>query len=146
MLHPLSRSRLDKCFLSFQGGSERLPEKADSTAHVSGTIGTAYTQLNERAMEYLARYTKIGEKFSDKKDVALFCGQIIELWLDASPQAAVGVSVVTSAAHLPQRAFSTFGQRFPGFEQPVRLRGMLTATDNFADFADKVKEYVWKGL
>jgi len=123
-----------------------VPGPNNSAAQISGTISTAYSQLNERSLEYLARYTKIGQHSQDTPEIASFCGQLVELWIDASPQAAVGVSVATSAAHVPQTAFSTFGKQFSNFTVPVRLRGMITATEDFADFANKVREYVWKGL
>ncbi len=123
-----------------------VPGPNNSTAKISQTIGNAYSQLNARSLDYLARYTMIGQHFLGNPEIVAFCGQLAELWINASPQAAVGVSVVTSAAHVPQTAFSTFGKQFPDFTVPVRLRGMITATEDFAEFANKVREYIWKGL
>jgi len=122
------------------------PSSENTSSHISGTIRTAFNQLDERTLEYLAKYTVIGQKFADEPEISKFCGEIVDHWIDASPQAAAGVSVATSTEHVPTSAFSNFGQRFPGFTEPVRMKGMITAIENFSDFAQKVREYVWKGL
>lgn len=116
-----------------------------SGASVSSTVGDAYRQLNSKALEYLARYTVIGQELSEPELVD-FYGQLVDLWLDARREASAGVSVATSLCHIPQRCFTTFGQRFPGFVDPVRLRGMLTAVGDFSAFTEKVREFIWIGL
>jgi hypothetical protein len=118
---------------------------AGERARVSSTVSTAYSQLGAKATEYLARYTAIGQEFDDP-ELADFYGQLIELWVDARPEAAAGVSVATSKAKVPRRCFTTFGKRFPEFVEPVRLRGMLTAIDDFSHFAVRVRAHIWSGL
>lgn len=120
-------------------------KKCSGTSTVSSTVGNAYKQLNAMATKYLARYTAIGQEIPNQR-VADFYGQLIDLWIDASPEASVGVSIVTCATRVSTKCFTTFGKRFPRFTNPVRLRGLLTAIQDFPTFATKVKEYVWKGL
>lgn len=117
----------------------------ESSTSVSSTVNTAYGQLTAKALEYLARYTVIGQELSDPELVD-FYGQLVDLWLDARKEAAAGVSIATSLCHVPQQCFTTFGQHFPKFVDPVRLRGMLTAVGDFSAFALKVREFIWKGL
>jgi len=116
-----------------------------SSTSANSTVYSAYKQLNAKAVEYLARYTAIGQEISDS-ELADFYGQLVDLWLEARKEAAAGVSVVTSLCHVPQQCFTTFGQHFPKFVNPVRLRGMLTAVEDFSSFALKVREFIWKGL
>ncbi len=108
------------------------------------TILKAYEQLEANAIEYLARYTSIGQELDpDLKD---FFGQLVDLWIDASPKASAGVSINTSIKHIPVVAFHDLGARFPALTDPVRLRGMLTAVNDFSDFSKKVRGFVWKSL
>jgi len=120
-------------------------KKCGGTSTVSSTVGNAYKQLNAKATKYLARYTAIGQEIPNKR-LADFYGQLIDLWIDASPAASAGVSIATCATRVPAKCFTTFGKRFPQFTNPIRLRGFLTAIQGFPTFATKVREYVWKGL
>lgn len=122
-----------------------VPASNASRSSVTPTINTAYDQLDGKALEYLARYTATGQ-VGDDPEIQEFYGKLVELWRDASDQAAAGVSVATSLAHASNRCFETFGLRFPRFTDPVRLRGMLTTIDDFAAFCSKVQEEIWKGL
>ena len=118
----------------------------DSKSSVSSTVSTAYDQLDVCAVEYLARYTTICQENSENPEIREFYGRLPELWIEKSPQAAVGVSVATSLEHIPRQCFSTFGKRFPGFVHPARLQAILAAIGNFTRFSLKVREYVWNGL
>ena len=77
---------LDRCLMF------RLWEikKCTGASTVSSTVNTAYNQLNAQATEYLARYTAIGQELPDA-ELAEFYGQLIELWVEARPEAAAGV-------------------------------------------------------
>lgn len=121
------------------------PTPGTNGSSVTPTINAAYDQLDAKALEYLARYTATGQ-VGDDPELQEFYGRLVELWIAGSDQAAAGVSVVTSMAHVPNRCFETFGNRFPRLTNPVRLRGMLTAIADFAAFCRKVQEEVWKGL
>lgn len=120
-------------------------KKCSGTSTVSSAVGSAYKQLDARATKYLARYTAIGQEISNPR-LADFYGQLVDLWIDAKPEASAGVSIATCVTRIPARCFTTFGNRFPQFINPVRLRGMLIAIQEFPTFANKVREYVWKGL
>ena len=120
-------------------------KKCTGDSKVSHTVGNAYRQLDAKATEYLARYTAIGQEIADTA-LSDFYGQLVDLWIDAKPEAAAGVSVATSLARCPNRCFTTFGKNFPRFTDPIRLRGMLTAIADFPKFANKVREYIWTGL
>ncbi len=122
-------------------------KKCTGDSPVSSTVNVAYGQLNDNALEYLARYTAIGQELQDvNPELAEFYGKLMDLWIDAQPQAAAGVSVATSSKNVPGQCFTTFGQRFPKFIDPVRLKGMLAALDDFSDFSLRVRAEIWKGL
>ena len=120
-------------------------KKCTGRSSVSPTVRNAYRQLDAKATEYLARYTAIGQEIADTT-LSDFYGQLVDLWIDAKPEAAAGVSVATSLTRCPNRCFTTFGKKFPRFTTPVRLRGILTAIGDFTEFVNKVKEYIWTGL
>lgn len=120
-------------------------KKCTGSSGVSLTVRNAYRQLDAKATEYLARYTAIGQEIADAT-LSAFYGQLVDLWIDAKPEAAAGVSVATSLVLCPNRCFTTFGKKFPRFTNPVRLRGMLTAIGDFSEFVNKVREYIWTGL
>ncbi len=121
------------------------PRKEDSTQQLSTTVNRAYSQLNSKALEYLARITATEQELDDP-ELEKFVGRLVELWIDASRQAAAGVSIATSLNHASQDCFNDFGNRFSRFTNPVRLLGMLTGIEDFSAFAVKVKDYIWKGL
>ena len=121
------------------------PRKNDSTQRIGGTVGNAYSQLNSKAVEYLARITATEQELDDK-ELEEFIGTLLDLWIDRSSQAAAGVSIATSSNQVSQSCFDNFGRRFPDFIQPIRLLGMLTGIEDFSIFAMKVKKHVWKGL
>jgi hypothetical protein len=120
-------------------------DPASDSGSVSATVSTAYDQLNANALEYLARYTAIGQEISDPV-LADFYGHLADFWVEAQKEASVGVSVITSLCHIPRQCFTTFGERFPRLVSPMRLRGMLTAIGDFSNFAVMVRNYIWTGL
>jgi hypothetical protein len=120
-------------------------KKTIGAGSVSSTVNTAYEQLGSRAMEYLARFTTVGQELSDA-DLASFYSRLVELWIDASREAAAGVAVAMDADKTPKTCFTTFGTQFPRFVAPRRLKGMLTAIDDFVSFSAKVQTAIWKGL
>jgi hypothetical protein len=116
----------------------------DATATTNPTITKAYEQLRSNALEYLARYTSIGQELDPELND--FFGNLVEMWLDAAPEASAGVSINTSEVCIGPNSFHDFGEKFPEFVDPVRLLGMITAVEDFELFSSKVREYVWKGL
>jgi hypothetical protein len=120
-------------------------KKCVGASTVSSAVNTAYNQLNALALEYLARYATVGQELPHE-ELADFYSRLVDLWIDARPEAAVGVSVATSHNHVPQRCFTTFGNHFPEFVDPLRLRGMLTAISDFSSFSRKVRDHVCGAL
>lgn len=120
-------------------------KKCTGSNTVSSTIGNAYKQINNKATEYLAKYTMIGQENSDP-ELKAFYGKLVDYWIDSSPEAAAGVSVTIPKEKVPKRCFTTFGGRFPKLVDPVRLQGMINAIDDFSSFALKVREFIWNGL
>lgn len=120
-------------------------KKCTGSNSVSSTVNTAYNQLDSNALEYLARYSTVGQELSDT-ELSVFYGQLLDHWLDASESAAIGISVTTSFDSIPSQCFTTFGNKFPKFTSPPRLHGLLTAVEDFAVFSKKVRDIVWSGL
>lgn len=118
---------------------------SQSSTNVNSTVYKAYRQLRNKALEYLARYTVIGQEIPDP-DLSSFYGQLVDIWLEARKEAAAGISVVTSQTHVPKQCFVTFGKHFPEFTEPVRLRGILMAVEDFSTFVEKVRDSIWQGL
>jgi hypothetical protein len=130
------------------GFSFRLWELKKCTGQqgVSGTISAAYTQLETSAARYLAEYTAVGQRLNNP-ELAQFFSQIVELWLRFDARASAGIAVHTSVINLPSgQCFSTFGTRFPQFTDPVRLRGIVTAVEDFSFFAERVRDAIWAGV
>jgi hypothetical protein len=121
-------------------------KKNTGTTSISSTVNTAYGQLKTKATKYLARYMTVAQDLGLPPDVSELYSRLLDHWVDASDRAAAGVAVSTSTGHLPGQCFSTFGDQFPGFVSPVRLRGMLSAIDDFPAFTEKVRGEVWRGL
>ncbi len=111
---------------------------------VSSTITRACNQLNTKALEYLARYTAIGQELSDP-ELESFCSELMPNWIKSDPAASVGVSVATSNSCLDINCFSDLGDRFPQISNGL-IEGMLTGLADFSAFAGKVQEFIWKGL
>lgn len=113
---------------------------------VSSTVNTAYGQLNSKAGRYLARLTSIGQERLGDPELSEFYSKLPVLWIEAGPEASVGVALAISANNIPARCFTTFGDQFPNFVSPKRLKGMLTAIEDFPSFCEKVQKAIWKGL
>ena len=118
-----------------------------SSSRVSATINRASKQLASRGHEYLAKLAApetlahgglLGELYAD----------MIELWLDRSDKAGVGVAVGTSIEYgdLGPRSFKSIANTFPDFSHPGQTEAIVTAIPNYAAFALRVREVVWSGL
>ena len=120
-------------------------KKHKSSAHVSGTVATAYQQLSTRATRYLAQYTALGRHYQG--NLRALYAELVDSWVDAAPVAGAGIAVSTSSADAPKRrCFSTMQDHFPDFVEPGQLEGMVVGIADFAAFTDEVRGIVWSGL
>lgn len=114
---------------------------------LSATIRRASKQLASRGQEYLAKLA--GPETVDRGGrLGEFYADIVELWLDASDRAGVGVSVGTSTEHAPtsEQSFRSLATAFPAFTQLGQLESIIVAVPDFPRFAERVREIVWSGL
>jgi hypothetical protein len=121
-------------------------KKHDSNSHVSATIGRASRQLARRGKEYLAKLA--GPETSREGPLGELFADMVELWLDNSDRAGVGVSIGTSANHAPSdpRAFGSVTTAFPKFSTPGQTEAIVVAVPDYKAFAERVREIVWTGL
>ena len=119
--------------------------KKSASGSVSGTVSTAYAQLEERAPEYLARLIPQEQRHPDPEVRGLVSRSIIE-WEQGGDEASAGVAVTLSKGDLPAQCFTTFPHRFGRMRTPNRLRGLLAGLDDLVTFADRVRDEVWSGL
>jgi hypothetical protein len=122
-------------------------KKHDSQARVSATIRRASQQLSSRGNEYLAKLAG-PETVEQGGPLGDLYANIIELWLDGSDRAGVGVSVGTSVQYAPNgpRSFGSIVTAFPHFVRPGQVESIVVAVPDFPAFAVRVREIVWSGL
>lgn len=120
-------------------------KKNTGNAPVSSSVKRAYTQLQDNALEYLARYVGPAsiEAAGDDALVAAL-GELVDDWISGSPRAGAGVAVATSVAKAPAKCFSTFPEHFPNLAP--RLSGAIYAVGDFPRFATAVRDLLWTGL
>jgi hypothetical protein len=119
-------------------------KKHTGSSHLSSTTARAYKQLASHAPRYLVQYTSTGAGHAG--DLGKLYAELVQLWLDAAPEAGAGVAVATARRHSPRRCFSTMEQHLPRFDHRGRLEGLVTAIGNFSDLTRQVRDVVWIGL
>ena len=114
---------------------------------ISGTIGRASKQLAHRGHEYLAKLAG-PETIEQGGDLGDLYAEMVELWIDQTARAGVGVSVSTSSSQAPKsaRAFGSIPRAFPAFRNPGQTEGLVVAVPEFPKFAKRVRKIVWSGL
>lgn len=122
-------------------------KKHDAKSAISSTINRASKQLATRGGEYLAKLAG-PDTVEQRGPLGAFYAELVELWLDGSERAGVGVSVGTSAAHAPRKpsSFRSITTAFPDFTNPGQLEGVVVAVPDFPAFANRVRQIVWSGL
>lgn len=120
-------------------------KKCTGSSPISTTVNRAYKQLQDNGYEYLARLSNSNQELPDA-ELAEFYGKLPELWNQCSSEAAAGVAVATNNSGVQENCFAKFGEHFPNLTTPKRLRGMLSAIDDFPSFCEKVQKAIWKGL
>lgn len=121
-----------------------MKKKTGSGGTVSGTVGEAYQQLTKYATKYLAKLTASLSR--EPGTVGAIGRELVELWVNASDRAGVGVSVATDRVPPPARCFSTMGSHFDQFGSPGQLEGLLLTVEDLPQVAATVREYLWTAL
>ena len=121
-------------------------KKHEQDGALAGTITRASNQLRSRGTSYLAKLTAPGTK--QPGALGSLFAEMVDLWLDESDRAGVGVSVATSARHAPvdSSPFESLATNFSSYAAPGQREGIVIAVPNFTAFAAQVREIVWKGL
>jgi hypothetical protein len=120
-------------------------KKSTGVAPVSSSVNRAYGQLQDKALEYLARYIGPASMGAAGDDALLAAiGTMVDDWISGSPRAGAGVAVATSVAKAPSRCFSTFPAHFPHLAP--RLTGTVYAIGDFQGYALAVRNLLWTGL
>ena len=119
-------------------------KKHHGAAHVSSTVSRAYSQLDDRATEYLAQLTGLADQYDGALSDLL--GRLVDHWVEADACAGAGVAVSTSNAKHPKKCFSTMGKTFPRFRSAGQLEGLVVGLAELPTFASRVREIVWSVL
>ena len=103
---------------------------------VSATIRRASKQLSSRGQRVPGQARRARDRRAARA-ARRFYAEIVELWLDGSDRAGVGVSVGTSEPMLPAGppTFGSIATAFPHFTQPGQREGIVVAVPDFPAFA-----------
>ena len=120
-------------------------KKHTSSKGISGTVTRACKQLSTKGAAYLAQYVALAP-VSDRPVAELY-SRLVDLWIDAEPQAGVGVAVGTSRSQVPQHGcFSNMQSHFPTLSRGDQLEGLVAGIADFPEFARLVRKFVWNAL
>ena len=114
---------------------------------VSSVISGASNQLVLRGNEYIAKFAG-PDTIEQAGPIGAFYAEMVELWLNGSERAGVGVSVSTSDTYAPTQAtsFKSIAEKFPKFTAMGQTEVVVVAVPDFPAFAIRVREIVWSGL
>lgn len=112
---------------------------------LSPTVRGAYTQIGERALEYLAKLTSV-EAAAGDPELGRFFSKLVDLWVDKDSRCAVGVAVATHHSGVPSRCFSTMGRYFPFLDSDWQLEGLVAGLGDFSQFCREVRSRMWIAL
>ncbi len=120
----------------------------ESKAHtgegaVRDVVNGACRQLDSRALRYLARFSKVGQRLADPQ-LQIFYGRMPELWRWAAREAGAGVSVATASDGVSD----CFGNcpNYWQFTHDDQRQGLVVTIEDYAAFATQVRDELWKGL
>jgi hypothetical protein len=119
-------------------------KKHTAAGSVSSTVSTAYEQLRTNALRYLAQQVSIYSTADGP--VGELCSKLVEFWIESHERAGVGVGVTSATTPPPDTCFTTMGKKFPGFDKPGQLEGLLLAVEDLLEIAKDVREYLWTVL
>jgi hypothetical protein len=120
----------------------------ESKAHtgagpVRDVVNGACRQVDSKALRYLARFSKVGQSI-EHTELQRFYGRLPEMWRNADRRAGGGISVATASAGADS-AFVGL-PNYWAFTYDDQRQGLVVVIDDFAKFAQAVREHVWKGL
>jgi hypothetical protein len=120
----------------------------ESKAHtgegtVRDVVNGACRQLDSRALRYLARFSKVGQRLADP-DLQMLYGRLPELWRRAAREAGAGVSVATASDGVSD----CFGNcpNYWQFTHDDQRQGLVVTIEDYGAFATQVRDELWKGL
>lgn len=122
-----------------------------SQAGVPAKVKEILSQIDERALEYLARYSKVHQDLeAGDPDVASLYASLGELYDTRDDRVGIGASVSTSEAPALSAGdcFAPLVTTFPDFATSSdRLEGILCGVgDAYEAFCNNVWRHVWTGL
>lgn len=121
-----------------------IKQHTNGSTSASSAINEAYDQLNTRGAEYLA---EVAGPLSMRDDgVGQLAKELPVLWITGDHRAGAGVGVTTSNTRHPSSPFAGMGAKFPGFAQSGQLEAVFLSVDDFSEFANQVKDYIWMPL
>ena len=120
----------------------------ESKAHtgagtVRDVVNGACRQVDSKALRYLARFSKVGQSLDDP-ELQEFYGCLPELWRRAAREAGAGISVATTSDETSE----CFGNcpNYWQFTHDDQRQGLVVKIEDYAAFAELVREELWKGL
>lgn len=121
----------------------------ESKAHtganpVRNVVNGACRQVTSRALRYLARFSKVGQTDADPQ-VRDFYGRMPEMWKHAARGAGGGVSVSTASGEVTD-CFGNYPSYWTTFAYGDQRQGLVVTIDDYAEFAQAVREELWRGL
>ena len=120
-------------------------KKHASSRQISTTIKRAYNQLADNATAYLAQYVALPP--ANDQEVSTLFASLVDMWVDAEPQAGAGIAIGTSHARTPKkRCFTNMQNFFPDLDHGDQLEGLVAGIANFPAFACLVRDFIWNAL
>jgi hypothetical protein len=120
----------------------------ESKAHtgdgaVRDVVNGACRQVDSKALRYLARFSKVGQSLDDR-ELQDFYGRLPELWRRAEREAGAGISVATAT----DETSDCFGNcpNYWKFTHDDQRQGLVVTIEDYAAFAELVRDELWKGL
>jgi hypothetical protein len=121
-------------------------KKREGSSPVAGSIRNAYQQLNLHAERYLAKLTGQSEVPDTDPELVALLADLVPAWKRGDSTAGAGVAVAANAAGLPDRAFTTMHNYFPGLLASGGIEGCLVGLGSLGEFSIFVRKLLWSGL
>ena len=107
-------------------------------------VKKAGEQLEERAMDYLARYSVTLSKSLRQPALANFVAHLPDLWIDGDPRGGAGVAVTTHTASDRATCFESLVDALSIAD--ANKAGQLSLVTEYRVFVHAVRAHLWKGV